>query len=65
MSIARPLWVTLLVLLAASVLAQQPIPVTAAQKIILHIEPQPVGDALSEFGRQTGLTVMIQLLRMA
>ncbi len=60
MDVLRPLWFTPLVLLTASAPAQQPAPTPVVQKVILHIEPQPVGDALSEFGRQTGLTIMIQ-----
>jgi outer-membrane receptor for ferric coprogen and ferric-rhodotorulic acid len=60
MKVPRPLRLTPLVLLAASALAQQPLPTSVVQRVILHIDPQPVGDALSEFARQTGLTVMIQ-----
>jgi iron complex outermembrane receptor protein len=60
MNVLRPLWLAPLVMLAASALAQQPLPASVVQKVTLHIDPQPVGDALSEFGRQTGLTVMIQ-----
>jgi iron complex outermembrane receptor protein len=60
MNVARRLWIAPLVLLATNVLAQQPALTTTPRKVTLHIEPQAVGDALSEFGRQTGLTVMIQ-----
>ena|SRR6267154_3782530 len=60
MDVLRPLWLTPLVVLTAIAPAQQQIPTSVAQKVILHIAPQPVGDALSEFGRQTGLTIMIQ-----
>jgi len=60
MDVLRPLWLTPLVVLTAIAPAQQQIPTSVAQTVILHIAPQPVGDALSEFGRQTGLTIMIQ-----
>jgi hypothetical protein len=60
MKVARCLRLTPLVLLAASALAQQPMPTSVVQKVTLHIDPQPVGDALSAFARQTGLTVMFQ-----
>jgi len=60
MDVLRPLWLMPVVLLTAHAPAQQQIAVSVAQKVTLHIAPQPVGDALSEFGRQTGLTIMIQ-----
>jgi hypothetical protein len=60
MRFPRSLRLTPFLLLAAGALAQQPMPTSVVQRVILHIDPQPVGDALSEFARQTGLTVMIQ-----
>ncbi|MFL6605200.1 MAG: STN domain-containing protein [Steroidobacteraceae bacterium] len=60
MDVLRPLWLAPVVLLTTMAPAQQQVPASVAQKVILHIAPQPVGDALSEFGRQTGLTIMIQ-----
>jgi len=60
MNARRSFWLVPLALLAASAFAQQTPPASVVQKVTLHIDPQPVGDALSEFGRQTGLTVMIQ-----
>ncbi|MFL6604479.1 MAG: TonB-dependent receptor domain-containing protein [Steroidobacteraceae bacterium] len=53
-------WFTSLLLLAGGAVAQQSVAASDAKKVTLHIPPQPVSDALSEFGRQTGLTVMIQ-----
>jgi hypothetical protein len=60
MNVLRALWLVPLAVVAASALAQQPLPASVVQKVMLHIDPQPVADALSEFGRQTGLSVMIQ-----
>src|SRR5258708_5984595 len=53
-------WFTSLLLLAGGAVAEQSIAASDAKRITLHIARQPVGDALSEFGRQSGLTVMIQ-----
>ena len=60
MSFSRAPWFTSLLLLAGGAIAHQSIAASDAKRVTLHIPPQPVGDALSEFGRQTGLTVMIQ-----
>src|SRR6185295_9468512 len=60
MRFSRAPWFTSLLLLAGGAIAHQSIAASDAKRVTLHIPPQPVGDALSEFGRQTGLTVMIQ-----
>src|SRR4051812_16396384 len=57
-----PFWLAPALLIAATAVAQQPspLPTSIAQKVSLHIESQPVGDALYEFAQQSGLSVMIQ-----
>src|SRR6266702_206222 len=60
MRVSQAPWFTSLLLLVGGAIANQSIAASDAKKITLHIAPQPVGDALNEFGRQTGLTVMIQ-----
>src|SRR6266850_4542355 len=60
MRFSRTPWFTSFLLLAGGAIAHQSIAASDAKRVTLHIPPQPVGDALSEFGRQTGLTVMIQ-----
>jgi len=60
MTLSHAPWVTSLLLLAGGAIAQPSFAASDAKKVTLHIAPQPVGDALNEFGRQTGLTVMIQ-----
>lgn len=62
MKLAPPLWLAPALLIATAAIAQQPSPHPAsiAQKVSLHIDSKPVGDALYEFGQQSGLSVMIQ-----
>src|SRR5438445_360226 len=58
-SMRSPVWFTLLVMLAVTANAQQPPPAAFAQKVVLNIASQPVPDALSELGRQTGLGIVV------
>src|SRR6266702_5192167 len=60
MRVSQAPWFTSLLLLVGGAIANQSIAASDAKKVTLHIAPQPVCDALSDFGRQTGLTVMIQ-----
>src|SRR6266478_6885298 len=54
-----PVWLALLVLLTAAANAQQSPPPAFIQKVALNIASQPVADALSELGRQTGLGIVV------
>ena len=40
-------------------MGEQPPPEAVVQKVALNIEPQPVGEALNELGRQTGLVIIV------
>jgi len=46
-------------MLTAAAVGEQPAPEAVVQKVALNIEPQPVGDALNELGRQTGLVIIV------
>ena len=46
-------------MLAAAAVGEQPPPEAVVQKVALNIEPQPVGEALNELGRQTGLVIIV------
>jgi iron complex outermembrane receptor protein len=60
MRVLHASWLAPILFVAGASIAYQSVAASDVRKVTLHIEPQPVGDALSEFGRQTGLTVMIQ-----
>ena len=55
----HPVWFALSVMLTAAAVGEQPAPEAVVQKVALNIEPQPVGDALNELGRQTGLVIIV------
>jgi len=46
-------------MLTAAAVGEQPPPEAVVQKVALNIESQPVGDALNELGRQTGLVIIV------
>ena len=55
----HPVWLALSVMLAAAAAGEQPAPEAVVQKVALNIDSQPVGDALNELGRQTGLVIIV------
>lgn len=55
-------WGAALLALTGTVLATAappPVQVATLQKVALNIDSQPVGDALNELGRQTGLVIIV------
>ena len=56
---SRAVWFALSALLTAAAVGQQPPRAVIVQEVALNIEPQPIGAALNELGRQTGLVIIV------
>jgi len=60
MRVARALGLAPILVLTAIAFAPQSSLAVKARKVTFHINRLPISDALNEFGRQTGLAVVIQ-----
>ena len=59
---SHQVWFSNLVLLmgAAAASGQEPTPVPEVQKLEFHLTEQPLGQALTALGRQSGLTLVME-----